>query len=70
MSSTTDEARSKEAFESRLAHGRELLEQMQRILELHEERLRRSTIAARLGLSRVTVWRRMRALDLVDGRRR
>jgi len=65
-----DEERHEDSTRRQLERGRFVLAQMTRILELHEERLRRSAIAVRMGLSRITVWRRMRALEMVDGRRR
>lgn len=69
MSAYTDEDRA-EAEKRRIDRGWAVLAQMQRILELHTEGLRRSVISERLGVTRITTWRRMRVLGLVDGRRK
>ena len=68
VSQRTDQERQDDSLLRQVERGREFLRETARLLDLIAERLPVSVVAERIGMSKRTVYRRMRTLRMVDGR--
>jgi DNA-binding NtrC family response regulator len=67
MSTWTSDDRA-EAAQRRRERAVAILSQLARAVALDAEGVPRTTIAERLGVSRITLWRRMRAIGMTENR--
>jgi transcriptional regulator of acetoin/glycerol metabolism len=68
LSPKVDIERREQTDEERIERAERLLEEMRRLLELHQQDLSKVAMASCLGLSRRTVYRRLTASGLISKR--